>query len=791
MDKTTVNSYNQSTLLRVTDIILLVVCGIIIAGRCHINEAFGTDWRLSGAELQIDVGHAEVTTMLIFAGLIWTMALSWLLVRVLGGGFFWKRTCLVIPLLILSLAAILSTWFASNKNTALIGAVNLISQVILAILLVQLLDAPWKRRLLLAVIAATGVTMAYRCWEQYKYDLPDLVQMYEQNPQSLLRQHGFEPGTYEAEQFTQRLKSRDVGGYFFISNTAAAFFILSLGATLALLSSRWNNYLNRRQWHYPAGGAALLLAQILLLVLVLAQIAGLFITRSKGGIGGWLVALGLLVGLGAGRNFLSRHWKASLTTATALVTLVVIALASYGIHYGRLPTNSMWVRWQYWQAGAAMIADHGLTGVGAENFGRYYPRYMDPAAPEVVKDPHCFPIAILSQWGITGLVAVIWASLAVSIRLVRPQQNAPSINQTNQVNKEPSKLWPWGMVIVPGIVFIQGAVSDLSGPLSAAEVRSVILLSFIMPTAVWVGAFGLALWAGGMGEKPAEANDKNRGAAALVLGCALLGFMLHNSIDFAVFQPGVGTLFFATAGLALSLPRQRSDNLPRRLVSNRLIRGLISPVVIVMTLGYWIFIFKPIATSQNYLNLARQSSSIEKAQNLSARADAANQLDPDPHYFLAQIYQQRWYQSGQKDHTVFVRAIDSLKAAIRRDPAHYRYYHKMSELYQEAAQLNQADAKKLYAQKAEQYLGMALQRHPAKSELLIDYGKLLMEYGELLEIESWPEQALNALEKALAYEQAFQAQQRQMYPEMMEQRSRLQPIIQEEARRLIKQLQKQ
>jgi Tfp pilus assembly protein PilF len=140
---------------------------------------------------------------------------------------------------------------------------------------------------------------------------------------------------------------------------------------------------------------------------------------------------------------------------------------------------------------------------------------------------------------------------------------------------------------------------------------------------------------------------------------------------------------------------------------------------------------------------------------------------------------------------VFVRAIDSLKAAIRRDPAHYRYYHKMSELYQEAAQLNQADAKKLYAQKAEQYLEMALQRHPAKSELLIDYGKLLMEYGKLLEIESWTEQALNALEKALAYEQAFQAQQRQMYPEMMEQRSRLQPIIQEEARRLIKQLQKQ
>ena len=105
--------------------------------------------------------------------------------------------------------------------------------------------------------------MAYRCWEQHHYEIPALLEAHAQNPTAALLTEGIEPNTYAASQFFERLQSRDVGGYFAISNSAAAFFILSITATGALIAQG----LTRRprhsqQWLFTTLGTLALILQL-------------------------------------------------------------------------------------------------------------------------------------------------------------------------------------------------------------------------------------------------------------------------------------------------------------------------------------------------------------------------------------------------------------------------------------------------------------------------------------------------------------------------------------------------
>jgi len=233
--KTSSNHPNRATEL--VDNILLLVLVVAAAVRCQISESLAAGWRVTGPVSPADISGAAVTSMLLFAGIIITAGAVWLAVHIKDGQLDWRKSALLIPLVLLTAAGGFSGTAASNKSAALVGAVNLLSQVALAILLVQLLDRPGKRRLLLAAIAATGLVMAQRCWEQYLEEIPHTIAMYNANPNEILAGQGLEPGTYQADQYARRLMSRDVGGYLLISNTAAAFFILSLGATLALISA--------------------------------------------------------------------------------------------------------------------------------------------------------------------------------------------------------------------------------------------------------------------------------------------------------------------------------------------------------------------------------------------------------------------------------------------------------------------------------------------------------------------------------------------------------------------------
>ena len=757
----------SATLANSVDTLLLVVCVTLLAIRCQVNEAFGPSWRIAGQVNRINIGGVGVTAMLVFAAVIFTTALSWLLIHSRSGALQWRKTALVLPLVIILAAAIISTTVASNQHTAIVGATNLIAQITLAVLLIQLINQPWKQRFVLCAVAATGVVMAYRCWEQYHYELGVLVDAFAEDPNQTLAMQGLEPGSFAAQQFAARITSRDVGGYFAISNTAASFFILSITATLAVMLGRLRR-LARKGW-----------ALIFLSLLALAQIAGLFITASKGGIAAWLFAV-LLLGLFWWRRaFLRKHWRGAVAAAILLCAVAVTALAAYGSVHGRLPSNSLWVRWQYWQSSADMIAEHGLTGVGAENFGEYYPRYMPAGAPEVVKDPHCFALAIWTQWGLLGIVGVIWAILAVCVHLVRPAEPKPNEPaQRPQPDSPAKRLWVLPIAMAMAIVIMRMAVSDLTGT-TYQERASQYLLSFAMPTIIWLATFTLALAAASPAE-PSVANTRHSAATLIALGSGMLAFLLHNTVDFAIFQPGVGTLFFVTVALAVAIRNEQSAAGSLQFATGRRLRAATCICAAALVVCFWLVIVLPVARSQAKMRSAqdwafraehhgRGAYGINRiaethydyatcvSSSLAAAAAAAelNKLDPEPPYFYGRLSILDAQRTGKHDQATLLTAASALEQAAGRARADFRYYRWLSHLYSLIA--DRSPNRQKYDATALQYAQAALQRHPTSPELLLEYGLLLEEAGRDTE-------ALNCYERALASESKLLQQQRQMDP---------------------------
>ncbi|MBN2376572.1 MAG: O-antigen ligase family protein [Sedimentisphaerales bacterium] len=849
------NESAEKLWIRLVDMVLLIFCAVVIAGRCQINEAFPFNRMLTGSAVNVDIAQGETVSMVVFSGLIWLAGLVWLLSHLSQGSFGWCKTSLVIPLVLFSVAAVISTMAASNQHKALVSSCVLLSQMILAMLLVQLLNSPAKQRLLLCVVVATGVTVAYRCLEQFIYDMPAMMEDFARNPNAVLATQGIEPGSYEAANFAGRIASGDIGGFFAISNTVAAFFILSIMASVALLLDGFKRKMTQWQW----------LSAFALVVFILLQIAALFIIRSKGGIVGCLFAMGLMGLLWFGRKFFCKHRNVVIAGVVVLIALTITTIAMYGSKYGRLPTLSMWVRWQYWQGAAQMIADHWFTGVGGENFATYYRHYVDAAAPEVVADPHCFFLALWSQWGLLALIGLVVAILAICFRLTRRPQVDSTIRKwaatdlANQQPNLPSKpksassaiqmnpfAWApspliitvWAVLVLIGIVLIRLGVSEFAG-VSEIDRRSVFIISFAMPAAIWLGAFLmssiiLGTLGGIQSTIPSHAESKvqiHSGIAILILSCGILGFLLHNCIDFAIFHPGVGTLFFALIGVVLAIrqtrplgsslshPNQHDSAL--QLGNKPLARWLMALAGVLIFVVLLIKIVVPICRSQNQLGqaeiLVRQSNFraesagkssaypigdssaeyetrwvqiLEKARDQANLAAETDSLNPEPTYFCSKISMLLWLNSNCNNQSYFEQTRKALEELIKRNRADHNGYKFLSEFYLSAAGKG-GDEEKNYAQKALTNSRKALERYPVKSEMLISHADLLITYGPLLQLENWREQAIECLQKALDNEEAFLQLQRQMYPQRQPLIPRLSPEIKKLAQQQLLNLQKE
>ena len=387
--KTNLPENNAITLLQN---VLFVVCLIIIVLRATFTEAPSPQSTQIQAAINDTVYSLALSGLLIFALLLWVLAKLW------TGQFSFRHSAVEIGLLVFLAAAVIASFFASNKRAAINASLTLLAPVCMAILLIQLLNSHAKIKLLLIAITSLGIVASWQSSEQFFVSNNIMLDEYRDDPNTILEPLGIQPGTLNHMLLEHRLYSKDVRASFTTSNSAGSFAVLASFAAIALLAERLKN---RKSSPAP-------LLNFILPVLALAAVLfGLFLTRSKGAIAAFLIALAIF-------TLLLRSSRPKISKNIILVIILVGLCALvpviiwYGLKFGRLPGgNSMLVRWQYWQASSKMILDYPLTGVGGGNFPSFYPHYKPSAASETVSDPHCFVLSIISQYGPLGLLGFL------------------------------------------------------------------------------------------------------------------------------------------------------------------------------------------------------------------------------------------------------------------------------------------------------------------------------------------------------------------------------------------------
>ncbi|MEN6337019.1 MAG: O-antigen ligase family protein, partial [Phycisphaerales bacterium] len=363
---------------------LLALCLAILALRVTYTEAPAVQMTTVAGGLTDTIYSLTLSGLLIFA------FVGWVLARFLRNRPLYRFTGMEIGLGLFVAAAVVSSFFASDKRAAINHATILIAPVFGAFLLSQILDSPGKVRLVLIVIVALGVVSAYQCAEQAFISNAITIEQYEKDPNMLLGPLGIEPGTFQHFLFEHRIYSRGVRGFFTTSNSAASFAICAFFAGVALLADRLAKARGKT-------GEALRYAGLAATAVILI-LAGLLLTQSKGGIVAFAVGLVVFAALMVLDRRVRTHRVGvrALLAASILfgVTVAGVAVIHYGMTHGRLPGNSMLVRWQYWTASARMYAEHPIAGVGPGNFSDNYTHYKPAAALESVADPHNWPLSL-------------------------------------------------------------------------------------------------------------------------------------------------------------------------------------------------------------------------------------------------------------------------------------------------------------------------------------------------------------------------------------------------------------
>lgn len=688
---------------------------------------------------------SEVVSLYMSTALLACFAL-WLLVRVLTGRLRWRKTYLGIGTGLFLLAGILACLAASNKRAAVTDLIVLITPMLTAMFLIQLLSSRQKVYLAILLVMAAAVAMTAQCMDQLVDSNAGMIQDYEQDPAAQLERMNIEPDSLEHWLYEHRLYSKDIRGFLMTSNSAASFFLLAVFAGLGLCLDA---FLQRRQ-------PECLVALVGYGLAFLFGLVGLLLTQSKGGLG----AMGLgMVLLAVMSVFGGRLWKHRLAAGVVLligIGLATTAIIGYGTRYGRLPGgNSLLVRWQYWQSTARMIGDHALTGIGGGNFRFFYPFYKIPAATETIQDPHNFILSLLSQYGPLGLAAFLAAVLYPIYKGLAGRYEPADLTAFSSPPMS-KKLWmALTAVSVSMLLFVRPMLVDADFLHQSADVRSAAyVVLYLFPAGVFVLAFGLL---GAVASGDGSMRQRS-GFLIPALICGMTAVLIHNLVDFAIFEPGVWNLFWLTAALLVSC---RHNDTPSDIPATTALSGLqrvtaglcVSGVLIAFLA---IAVLPPVRANRLFRRALMAPSPQWEVLDQAIAADA---LSPDTAYNAAGLLMQAYAQQrpSAKDITLLKRAEWFVDIARQRNPESFKPYRLAADLALLQADRAEGQTRTALIQEAFDSLGQALDRYPGSDRIHYALAQLAEQLGQT-------EEALTHYEQAVAIERAYQAQFQIMYP---------------------------
>ena len=733
--------------LVIFEYILLALCLAVVALRATYAESPTMQSAGVGANLNDIIYSLSVSAVLIFSFILWFV---WSLCT---NRFLYRHTGIEIGLCIFLAAAVIAGLVAPNKRLAINSFAVILAPMLMALLLVQILDSTTKVRLVLAVVAALGVVNAQRSAEQVLSSNRATIAEYEKDPRSQLELRGIEPNTLNAFLFEHRVYSAGVSGFFITRNSAASFLLLASFAAAALFIDQLRN---RKADYSPLH---VLACGIVLAVVLL----NLVLTRSKGAFVGSFFAVALFIIYLRFGVWLKAHRRALLIGCLLLAVLGTVAVVSYGSTHGRLPGgNSMLVRWQYWRAAAEMYADHPITGVGPGAFFDYYTHYKPDAALEWVSDPHNFPLSILTQYGPLGLIGFLAMILLPLWRVLSPSSAEAKVPIPGPAFHKLAI--PFAIVLSAAMLIVRPIVFPLPPTISPEERQAGILLLYVMPVLVFL--VGLLLVA--VGQKPRK-NPRPSVIVAALLGAAV-GLLIHNLIDFAIFEPGVFTTFWTImACLVASHRNQKSELRAACQKPAPILRLILFAAAFTAIAGYLNYVLIPVAGTTAKTHRADRAASLDQFDQLHQLLDSAAEQDRFSPAALAlngRVYLHRFEVSEFRNRDLLLKAEESLLAAIDRNVADYKNFQRLAKVYVLLAETAPPKDTTPWLDKAFDAASQAIHRYPGRARLRVELARIAEQQGKT-------KIAIEQYKKAIDIEDSYHRQFRTMYPERKEVVSRI------------------
>lgn len=419
----------------------------------------------------------------------------------------------------------------------------------------------------------------------------------------------------------------------------------------------------------------------------------------------------------------------------------------------------MLVRWQYWHASAKMYVDHPLTGVGGGNFASFYQHYKPAEALESVADPHNFPLSILTQYGPLGLVGFLAMIFIPLWRTISPNFAEPPVKFSRPQPGFRTLIITFLIIISIALLLVRPILMPIASADTLGVIIYVIITLYSAPVAVFILGFILLAVPireiRGMRYGPRAANT----AAALF--CAVLGVALHNLIDFAIFEPGVSTAFWAMIACLVATNFHTNPRYQLVLKPAPFVRILILMVALVTGWAYLTYALVPVAKSTAKIRQANQAISVgrfEQAHELLDKASEDDVLSTAALSLNGRLYLHHFQLTRDKNRDLLLKARKCLQTAIERNNVAFKNFERLTEVYCSLAEITTQQEKIDWLNRAFDTELLAIERYPG-------CGRLRFKLAQIAEQLNRTNIAIEQYEKTIEIEDKYRGQFQIMYPE--------------------------
>jgi hypothetical protein len=514
--------------------------------------------------------------------------------------------------------------------------------------------------LFVALFLSNAVVIILCGLYQHLWGLKDLLNELQANPQ-LLKSIPVEL----QEQFVKSILGAEPFATFTYQNSLGAFLVLVFPILPAVFISliKIKNTDSKNQ----------ILRLALVIVSTILSIFILIKTNSKGAWGTCIFALILMAISGTTKAGLlplsSRRQRIILSIFLALF-IIVVSLTLYIIF---LPENPHWVkglpesllvRFDYWRATVQIIKNNIINGVGLNQFGSDYLYYKSISAGETTK-AHNDYLQIASELGLPAFIVfiLIWFIILGKFKPLTSLKALP-IQPSDRPTVRPM-IW--------GVAFAFLISEIFQNPVIAIDIP---FISTLILFALWSVSF--LIWI------------KIEFTPLLITGlfCALLGFLLHSTLDFNLYVPGLsmsmwflGAIFYGlTSGSTLGV---YPSGTPRSTLYA--LTGLTTFILLILCVISTLLIQYDSLLEQGK-SFARSSSSQEREQSIKylKQAQGINSYAVEPLLELTWIIHHN-YCGKDTDAMLKMPCIYYLKQAISLSPLSAMLYYQQGLLYKEHA----------------------------------------------------------------------------------------------------------